>query len=193
VEITQPRWAIFENPDGFLNIDGGLAYEGVCADLEGKGYWVESFIIPASAVGAWHRRNRVWIIANLSCARRQQIAQSTHGDEAPNEGRTEKIDNELAGEAEISTPDIERSQGRQHQSQRGPEGRTAPAGDYQGLIERPWDMHWLQAVHNFCSFLDGVSLGSSHEKDRAKWIAALGDSIVPQVVIKIMEAIKEAD
>jgi DNA (cytosine-5)-methyltransferase 1 len=34
----------------------------VCADLEAEGYEVEPIIIPACAVDAPHRRDRVWII-----------------------------------------------------------------------------------------------------------------------------------
>jgi site-specific DNA-cytosine methylase len=49
LEITKPRWAIFENVVGLLTIDGGLAYESILSGMERAGYWVESFIIPASA------------------------------------------------------------------------------------------------------------------------------------------------
>ena len=35
----------------------------ICEDLEREGYTVETFIIPACSVEAWHRRDRIWIIA----------------------------------------------------------------------------------------------------------------------------------
>lgn len=38
--------------------------EVICADLERESYTVQPFIIPACAVGAPHRRDRVWIIAH---------------------------------------------------------------------------------------------------------------------------------
>lgn len=38
--------------------------ETVCRDLEREGYSVQPFVIPACAVGAPHRRDRVWIVAH---------------------------------------------------------------------------------------------------------------------------------
>lgn len=43
--------------------------ETVCRDLEGIGYSVQPFIIPACAVGAPHRRDRIWIVANSNSQR----------------------------------------------------------------------------------------------------------------------------
>jgi DNA (cytosine-5)-methyltransferase 1 len=72
VDRIQPRWVLFENPTGFLTLNKGVEYEAVLAHLEAQGYWVESFIIPASATGAPHRRDRVWIVARHSkCDGRQ--------------------------------------------------------------------------------------------------------------------------
>ena len=49
---------------GIINIQDGVVFETVCTDLESEGYEVQPFIIPAAGVGAPHRRERVWIIAN---------------------------------------------------------------------------------------------------------------------------------
>lgn len=40
--------------------------ETVCGDLERAGYSVQPFIIPACAVGAPHRRDRIWFIAGTN-------------------------------------------------------------------------------------------------------------------------------
>ena len=40
--------------------------ETVCRDLEREGYEVQSLVIPACAVGAPHRRDRVWFVARLA-------------------------------------------------------------------------------------------------------------------------------
>ena len=37
--------------------------ETICKDLEAEGYTVQPIVIPACAVGAPHRRDRVWFIA----------------------------------------------------------------------------------------------------------------------------------
>lgn len=42
--------------------------ETVCTDLEREGYSVRPFVIPACAVGAPHRRDRVWFVAHRTDA-----------------------------------------------------------------------------------------------------------------------------
>ena len=61
---VQPRWYVGENVCGLLVGQSGVVFERVCADLENAGYAVQPFIIPACAVGAPHKRDRIWIIAN---------------------------------------------------------------------------------------------------------------------------------
>ena len=59
----KPRWVVGENVRGLVSWSDGLVFQEVCADLEALGYSVQSFIIPACATGAPHRRDRVWIVA----------------------------------------------------------------------------------------------------------------------------------
>jgi DNA-cytosine methyltransferase len=58
------KWFIGENVEGIINIQDGLVFRQIHDDLEGEGFEVQSLIIPASGIGAWHQRKRVWIIAN---------------------------------------------------------------------------------------------------------------------------------
>jgi DNA (cytosine-5)-methyltransferase 1 len=60
IQETRPTWVIAENVAGHIN----MGLEDVLADLESEGYNVQTFLIPACAVDAFHRRDRVWIIAN---------------------------------------------------------------------------------------------------------------------------------
>ncbi len=58
---AQPDWVLGENVVGL----DGLALEECLSDLESINYEVAPpFEIPACAVGAWHQRKRIWIIAN---------------------------------------------------------------------------------------------------------------------------------
>ena len=57
-----------ENEGGANHGEGNLrrfTIEQICRDLEGAGYAVRTFVIPACAIGAPHRRDRVWIVAKL--------------------------------------------------------------------------------------------------------------------------------
>lgn len=56
----RPSWVIAENVPGIIS----LALDDVLADLESRGYGCLTFVYPASAVGAPHRRERVFIMAN---------------------------------------------------------------------------------------------------------------------------------
>lgn len=69
IREIKPRWVIAENVNGLVTMDDGKTLEKVCTDLEDEGYKVQPYIIPACAKGAWHRRNRIWIIANCPNSR----------------------------------------------------------------------------------------------------------------------------
>ena len=64
IQVTKPEWVIAENVRGLLSIEGGVVFEQVCLDLEANGYEVQPIVIPAVAVNAPHRRDRVWFIAH---------------------------------------------------------------------------------------------------------------------------------
>ena len=63
IKHTKPRWVIAENVRGIVNVEDGVAFNKVHTDLESQGYEVQAFNIPASAKGAWHRRERIWFVA----------------------------------------------------------------------------------------------------------------------------------
>ena len=63
IREAQPKWVLAENVYGLLTIDNGLVFNKVLSDLESIGYEVQPLIIPACAVNAPHRRDRVWIVA----------------------------------------------------------------------------------------------------------------------------------
>ena len=72
ISEIQPTYVVGENVLGLVNWNGGLVFHEVQADLEAKGYEVFPFILPACAVGAQHRRDRVWFVAYSGSARLQK-------------------------------------------------------------------------------------------------------------------------
>jgi DNA (cytosine-5)-methyltransferase 1 len=59
IETYRPSWVLGENVAGIID----MALDTVLSDLERISYATQTFIIPACAIGASHRRDRVWIIA----------------------------------------------------------------------------------------------------------------------------------
>ena len=66
----RPRVVIVENVPGLLSLGMGT----VLGDLSALGYDAVWDCIPASAVGAPHRRDRVWLIASNADQNRQSIS-----------------------------------------------------------------------------------------------------------------------
>jgi DNA (cytosine-5)-methyltransferase 1 len=62
VRECKPKWFIGENVEGLVNIQDGMVLRQVQNDLEEEGFEVQCLIIPASGIGAWHQRKRIWII-----------------------------------------------------------------------------------------------------------------------------------
>ena len=63
IRECKPRWFIGENVEGIINIQEGMVLRQVQDDLEKEGFQVQCLVIPASGIGAWHQRKRVWILA----------------------------------------------------------------------------------------------------------------------------------
>jgi len=58
----EPKFIIFENVKGFISENNGETFEEVLSRMESIGYETQSYIIPASSVGANHRRERTWLL-----------------------------------------------------------------------------------------------------------------------------------
>ena len=70
---ARPTYVLAENVSGLLDIEGGMVLETVLTDMEAEGYDVLPFIIPASAKGALHRRDRLWICGRLRSHRKEVV------------------------------------------------------------------------------------------------------------------------
>lgn len=63
IREIQPTYVVGENVFGLINWNGGLVFNEVQADLEAEGYEVWPYVLPACAVNAPHRRDRIWFVA----------------------------------------------------------------------------------------------------------------------------------
>ena len=83
VERGDYEWVMLEQPGGILTLDNGVAFEQICLGLESLGYAVQPFDIPACAVGADHRRQRLWILAH---ANRDGVERRSYGETPAEDG-----------------------------------------------------------------------------------------------------------
>jgi DNA (cytosine-5)-methyltransferase 1 len=72
IREIQPRWVVGENVRGLTNWNGGLVFDEVQTELEAQGYEVLPFLLPACAVNAPHRRDRIWFVAYSNSSRLQK-------------------------------------------------------------------------------------------------------------------------
>lgn len=84
IKQCRPTWVLAENVPGLVK----LGLDNVQSDLETEGYTSRAIIIPACAVGANHRRDRVWILAYTASDGRNEIP-IARSNEAP-DGECEK-------------------------------------------------------------------------------------------------------
>ena len=70
VSDFRPTWVVAENTTGFTK----LGLDKALADLGSLGYQHTVYYIPAAGVGAFHKRERLWIVAH-SDSQRTQVGQ----------------------------------------------------------------------------------------------------------------------
>lgn len=69
ISELRPTWVIGENVAGHIT----LGLDEVLSDLDALGYASRPFVIPACAVDAPHRRDRVWIISHSNTGREHAL------------------------------------------------------------------------------------------------------------------------
>lgn len=190
IQLYKPTWVIAENVRGLVTWNEGMVFETVCADLESEGYEVQPFIIPAVAVGAPHRRDRVWIVAYA------ESEQSVGGRPDAVCGKERGQDDEL--HAELTDADSVAPNTRREHGSAASRNDIRPEGQehYQADSQRSrWERDWREVALTTCHDgmddglhrqMDGVTISAArHRKERLK---ACGNAIVPQVAEQIMRA-----
>ena len=113
-ELT-PSWVIGENVPGILRI----AADDVCQDLEREGYEVGIFNFEAAAIGARHRRERIFFVGHSKYDGQPTIEKLRSDEKASNKRGTEEQKKawEFEGTSRSTNEHgIHRSQSREQQS-----------------------------------------------------------------------------
>lgn len=154
---ARPAWILCENVKGHIT----LGLDTVLDDLEREGYAAQAYCIPACSIGAVHRRERLFILANAS---------------------SDGFDEGSPRCCNVSANDAWRADGSKEDSQyegcRGVrpvlDGDSYPIGSW-GTEPPPLRVD------------DGVS--RRMDRDRAARNKSIGNAIVPQIAAEILRCI----
>lgn len=166
IRIIKPPFVVGENVAGLVSMENGKTLDRILSDLANEGYTTEQFIIPACSVGAWHRRDRIWIIGYRNVSNPNGKGSQRHG------GLQER--------------------GGQWTAWRGSEslkGIWQSEPDVGGVVARfssTLDGYWEREPKGILRVAIGV-------KNRVNRLKALGNAIVPQVAYEIFKAIEQID
>ena len=193
IKECRPRWVVGENVTGIIS----LALDEVLASLESEGYEAQTLIIPACAVDAPHRRDRVWIIAYADCERKPDfsIDAKTPGElgQFGNATNDNRINGNLSGLRRTGIPQLKAPGTRKDTFANSNDKRcekhdSSEFAEKQGFIPRtPFEngTNW-PTESGVCRVANGIP-------KRVDRIRALGNAIVPQVAFEIFAAIKRID
>lgn len=201
IKELRPSWVVGENVAGII----GMALDQVLSDLESQGYETRTFVFPACAVDAPHRRDRCAIVANAESDGLQGIRACW---EQERRTRHEKKESErccdvlsdtydrggpLRRDRKLSaaedTGEIRADHRGGTPQHGGGERRTTESrvgGGYDGLS------HWMDSIR--AGWADGSwELGiprvTGKIPDRANRLKCLGNAVVPAQFYPIFKAI----
>lgn len=175
IQAIAPRWFVGENVAGHVT----LGLDIVLADLESIGYEWETFVLPAMAVGAPHRRDRVFIVAHSNSERWEKHYTATSSSKLGQ--RTRRDFETVLSNANRKS----RLQANSTISTIGSERRPrydASWSDWGGKTGTYWDVSEPPIF--------GVADGIPDHMDRVK---ALGNAVVPHQIYPVLAAIKQID
>lgn len=219
VHEIRPAWVVGENVAGILTmvqpgeeveVGSGSALfdenhlyrteqqyviETVCQDLEREGYSVQPFVIPACAVGAPHRRDRVWIVARRIAADTDINRQRERKNQQVTVAGWQGASNGCSCSQDGTAAHASRAGRKKQHAAAEPVGQGHTAGICRE--ELPAD-RWagFPTQPPVCNGNDGLSLGLAgitFPKWRAEAIKALGNAWVPQVAYEIFRAIQQVE
>lgn len=208
IREIQPTWVVGENVAGLLTMvqpgdeakmgrtddifeenyiyreERRFTLDEICEGLEREGYSVQPFIVPACAVGAPHRRDRVWIVAHADGTGLQEARSEQQAAGAAGGGQ----EDDMAHAAGIGRDACELHDGEPAQAQEEERGE-----EQFSRADCPQD-RWrdFPTQSPVCGGDDGVPIGLagiSFPRWRQEAVKALGNAWVPQVAYEIFRAI----
>ena len=168
IKELRPTWVIGENVGGHIK----LGLDSVLSDLESEGYSARTFSISAASIGANHKRERVWILANSN-------SNGAKWDQSENRQRSRTQQN---GEDVANSKSSGRNEHEINKEHGEPETQKifGDRGCLSGVSSR-WKVE---------PDVGRVANGLPNTMDRLK---SLGNSVVPQIPYLIADCIRRIE
>lgn len=193
VQRYKPSWGLIENVAGFVS----LALDLVQTDLESAGYRTQAYVLPACAVGAQHKRERVFVVAH-SDGNRWRQRQDQPQCQPSRESSTD-----------ISHDGAQRALAHAHTSGlqigNGCPGQVWPPAAADGCAAGQSQSRMGRGPDGFTDWLDRTQWPSSKDQPQKAWepartvttqvphraarLKALGNAIVPQQIYPFLRFI----
>lgn len=172
IREIQPTWVVGENVAGLVTMvqpseefevgsqtslfnesyrtreEQPYTIEEICQGLEREGYSVQPFVIPACAVGAPHRRDRIWIVAHRTDAGFEDLRKREVNTDEPHAPANTALRGSVAQQTD-NPAKRERRKNNEQQSQ-----RREPPKRADGLLGISFPI----AYHN----IDGLQYGNNN-------------------------------
>ena len=205
IRECKARWFIGENVEGIINIQDGMVLRQVQDDLEKEGFQVQCLVIPASSIGAWHQRKRVWILAYS----KHNGSHRSKGNETIESSNQSKEWLFIRDDQDVSNTNTGFSVRENEEVQA--RGNTINDGskDVSNTNEQRTQVQikrkhtsikmsgsssqktWWQTQSSLCRVPNGLSY--ELDKDRTNRIKSLGNSIVPLIARELGLAIMKVE
>ena len=169
--------------------------ETICKDLEREGYSVQPLLIPACAVGAPHRRDRVWFVAHRNDDPHLDRCRNGKNKQEPLTQCKGTSNNCFSSKDGVVTYSYcELPSQRMLQGEKGRYKQKIPTESLH--IRSNWENFPTQSP--VCRGNDGLpfdvdNLTIPFTKWRQESVKGYGNAIVPQVILEIFKAIEELD
>lgn len=188
IRLLRPRWIVAENVPALRT----RGYDRVADDLEAAGYTVQTFVVGADDIGAPHRRKRVWIAAYS-----ESLGRSREGEWRQSEfaGVRSTSEVEFITDAAISRREGANRFGESIETRRDWSMRCATADtnsespDWFAIARG--QRGYGQPKPTIRRVDDG--LPNRLDENRRPRLAALGNSLVPQIAEMVGRAIMNVE
>jgi len=195
IRECRPTWIIAENVSGIIPF-----LDPILEDLERENYFWQAYLIPASATGAPHKRERLWIVAHRNserCDNGSGNRQTRHFQVNFNR-HLEAIQSEWPQFIPESWKDFNAQNWLESTTDTDHEQRNEGAENKNAITERFKRQGFAAETLSYESIfnwekdqppISGMDDGLSKRLHGLERNRALGNSIVPQVVYPIMKII----